>query len=73
MVLYIDGTSSATATAPANTAGNNTLNLGSTNGGTSFMTGNMALFGTWRNRVLSAGDVTLLYNSGAGLSYAAMA
>lgn len=29
--------------------------------------------GFWKGRVLSAGDVTALYNSGAGLSYAAMA
>lgn len=72
MVMYIDGASSNTATAPANTAGTSNLQLGCTAALGGFWTGNMALFGTWRNRVLSAGDVTLLYNSGAGLSYAAM-
>lgn len=29
--------------------------------------------GFWKGRVLSSGDATLLYNSGAGLTYAAMA
>lgn len=29
--------------------------------------------GLWKGRVLTSGDVSLLYNSGAGLSYAAMA
>jgi hypothetical protein len=73
MVLYVDGASAATGSSSADGAGTSTLYIGadSTPGG--FYTGNLALYGTWRNRVLSAGDVTALYNSGNGLSYAAMA
>jgi Arm domain-containing DNA-binding protein len=56
------------------TAGTSNLVLGADAAGTGqFLTGNLCLFGTWRNRILSASDVTALYNSGNGLSYAAMA
>jgi hypothetical protein len=36
-------------------------------------TGPLDQIGMWQNRVLSSGDVSLLYNSGSGLSWAAMA
>lgn len=35
--------------------------------------GRLQRVGYWKNRVLSASDITALYNGGAGLSYAAMA
>lgn len=72
-ILYIDGASAGTFTFSNNPAGTSQLNIGADPTPGTFMSGNLCLFGTWRNRILSAGDVTLLYNSGAGLSYAAMA
>jgi len=72
-ILYVDGSSAATGTAGNNPAGTSQLNLGADGSNTPLYDGNLALFGTWRSRILSAGDVTLLFNSGAGLSYAAMA
>lgn len=73
-VMYVDGSQVATNTyGGSSAAGAGTLWLGSNYAGSSFFDGNLCLFGTWRNRILSAGDVTLLYNSGNGLSYAAMA
>lgn len=73
-VIYIDGSSAATKTMTGvTTAGTSQLNIGANATPGSYWGGNFALYGIWRSRVLSAGDVTLLYNSGAGLSYAAMA
>jgi hypothetical protein len=73
-ILYLDGASAGSFTYANNPAGTSTLYIGAHgNGGpANFWTGNLSLFGVWRNRILSSGDVTLLYNSGAGLSYAAM-
>jgi len=73
-VCYLDGSQFSSTTEASATAGTSTLFLGANSTGTGgYLDGNLCLFGTWRNRILSAGDVTLLYNSGAGLSYAAMA
>ena len=73
MILYIDGSSAATGTSSSDAAGTSQLNIGAGPAPSNYWSGNMALYGTWRNRILSASDVTALYNSGAGLSYAAMA
>lgn len=72
-ILYLDGASADTDTAANDPAGTSALSLGSDSTPANYFSGRMALFGTWRNRVLSAADVTALYNGGAGLSYAAMA
>lgn len=74
-IMYIDGASSATNTYTGATGtGTGQFNIGSSLGAAPsvFYSGNQALVGTWRNRILSSGDVTLLYNGGAGLSYAGM-
>lgn len=73
VIIYNDGASAGSGTSTQSGAGTSQLNIGATGTPGNFFGGNMALFGTWRSRILSAGDVTLLYNSGAGLSYAAMA
>jgi concanavalin A-like lectin/glucanase superfamily protein len=74
LVCYLDGTQFSSTTEVNVTAGTSNLVLGADAAGTGqFLTGNLCLFGTWRNRILSAADVTSLYNGGAGLSYAAMA
>ena len=72
MILYVDGSSAATGSSSSDGAGTSTLYIGAAGDLTTFWSGNMALFGTWRSRILSAPDVTALYNGGAGLSYAAM-
>jgi hypothetical protein len=71
-VCYLDGAQYSSTTESNATAGTSELRLGADTGG-GFLNGNLCLFGTWRNRILSAADVTALYNSGNGLSYAAMA
>lgn len=73
-VLYVDGASAATSTGSGTgPGGTSQFNIGATGGPGTYMNGNLALVGVWKNRILSAGDVTALYNSGNGLSYAAMA
>lgn len=72
-IMYIDGVSVGTKTWGSGAVGTGDLRIGSNYGTSGFWNGNLCLYGTWRNRILSAGDVTLLYNSGNGLSYAAMA
>ena len=72
-VCYVNGSQYSSTTETDPTAGTSTLYLGASSGGTASFDGQMCLFGTWRNRILSAADVTALYNSGNGLSYAAMA
>jgi hypothetical protein len=73
-VCYVNGSQYSSTTESNATAGTSTLFLGADAAGTGgFLNGNLCLFGTWRNRILSAADVTALYNSGNGLSYAAMA
>ena len=73
LTIYIDGASAATATAANDPAGTSTLHIGANSTPGGYLDGNLCLYGTWRNRILSASDVTALYNSGNGLSYAAMA
>lgn len=72
-VCYLNGSQYSSTTESNATAGTSTLYLGATGGGVAAFDGQMCLFATWRNRILSAADVTALYNSGNGLSYAAMA
>jgi len=73
-VCYVNGSQYSSTTESNATAGTSTLYIGADSAGTgNFWNGNMCLFGTWRNRILTADDVTALYNSGNGLSYAAMA
>ena len=62
----LTGTMQSTASAP--------LNVGVSPGGGTFLPNGSRLdqVGFWKGRVLSAGDVAALYNSGAGLSYAGM-
>lgn len=72
VILYVDGVSAATGTSASNPAGTSLLTIGADGGPGNFAEGNMCLFGTWRNRILTPADVTALYNGGAGLSYAGM-
>lgn len=75
VTLYKNGTSVATATLTGtlNSSASAPLNFGYN--GFSIATVNILIdqCGFWKGRILSAGDVTALYNSGSGLSYAAMA
>lgn len=76
MTLYVNGSSSGTNTLPATVNGSASIpfQIGNTNGGTGISAGShIDQVGFWKGRILSAGDVTALYNSGSGLSYAAMA
>jgi large repetitive protein len=76
LVLYKNGSSVGTATASnalQTTAQNFNVGNGGFGGGGVTSGNRIDQVGFWKNRVLSAGDVTALYNSGAGLSYAAMA
>ena len=71
--IYINGSFAASSNGANPTAGTSEFRIGTDGGLSGFLSGNMALVGTWRNRILSSSDVSLLYNSGNGLSYAAMA
>lgn len=77
MKIYIDGTDvtqgTPTVTGAVNSSASAPFNIGFT---PSTILSSAALvdqLGFWKGRVLSASDVTALYNSGSGLSYAAMA
>jgi len=72
-VLYVDGISRVALTGSQSAVGTNDLTIGVSGFIDSFMFGELCLVGTWRNRILSASDVTALYNGGNGLSYAQMA
>lgn len=76
MVLYKNGSSVGTATASAAlNSTTNAINVGQGGfGGAGLASGyRIDQCGFWKGRILSASDVTALYNSGSGLSYAAMA
>lgn len=76
LTLYKNGSSvgTATATNPMQSTSNNFIVAKGGYGGTGAASGfRFDQCGFWKGRILSAGDVTLLYNSGSGLSYAAMA
>jgi hypothetical protein len=74
MLIYVDGAvagSGTTISGPMNSTASAPLNVGFF-GSAIANTAKIALCGFWQGRVLSAGDITLLYNSGSGLSFAAM-
>jgi hypothetical protein len=75
MQLYVNGTANGTATLTGtlNNPGVGTLNIGRLGNNAVLQNGLIDQCGFWKGRVLSSGDVTALYNGGAGLSYAAMA
>lgn len=73
-VLYVDGASAATSTGSGTgPGGTSDFRVGASGDLAQYMSGNICLVGVWKSRILSAGEVTQLYNSGNGLSYAAMA
>lgn len=75
-LIYVDGSvsgSGATLTGTMNSSASAPLNIGRIPGGILPVAATIDQCAFWKGRVLSAGDVTLLYNSGAGLSWAAMA
>lgn len=73
-ILYVDdGVAASSTGSGTGPGGTSQFNIGANGSPGSYFSGNIALVGIWRNRVLSAGDVTALYNGGAGLSYAGMA
>ena len=78
MKFYINnGTPDTNSPAnPTTIASTSTFVIGKDSDGTFLSSAGDALVdqvGLWKGRVLTAGDVSLLFNSGAGLSYAAMA
>jgi hypothetical protein len=74
MILYKNGSQvgTATLTGTMNSTASAPLNVG--NDGTAIIPAAVLVdqCGFWKGRVLSAGDVTSLYNSGNGLTWAAM-
>ncbi len=78
LVLYLDGAASgsgATLTGTLGSSASATLNFGRVGAGTPTSINPVLVdqAGFWKGRILSASDVTALYNSGNGLSWAAMA
>lgn len=77
ILLYINGSldgSGATLTGSVQSTSSAPLRIGATPVPTADPNGmRIDQAGFWKGRVLSASDVTALYNGGAGLSYAAMA
>lgn len=74
MQLYVNGVANGTATLTGTLQDtSSTLNIGRLGSGAVLQDGLIDQCGFWKGRVLSAGDVTALYNGGAGLSWAAMA
>lgn len=74
--MYVDGSASgsgATLTGTLNSSSAAPLNIGRVPAAIIPVACTIDQCGFWKGRILSAGDVTLLYNSGAGLSWAAMA
>jgi hypothetical protein len=77
LTIYVDGSvsgSGATLTGTLNSSASATLNFGRAGAGTPTSQNPLLVdqAGFWKGRVLSAGDVTALYNGGAGLTWAAM-
>lgn len=76
MILYKNGSavgSGATLTGTLNSSASAPLGVGKHTTTNLPASGTIDQYGFWKGRVLSASDVTALYNGGAGLSYAAMA
>jgi hypothetical protein len=76
VILYKNGSQvgTATLTGTVNSSASAPLNVGQDGSGGIITAATLVdQCGFWKGRVLSAGDVTALYNSGAGLTYAAMA
>lgn len=78
ILFYLDGAASGSGNTLTGTAGSSasaTLNFGRVAAATPTSVNPLLVdqAGFWKGRILSAGDVTALYNGGAGLSYAAMA
>ena len=75
LTLYKNGSSvgTATLTGTLNSSASAPLNFGYSGSAISNINSTVDQAGFWKNRVLSASDVTALYNSGNGLSWAAMA
>lgn len=75
ITIYVDGASAGTNTLSGtlNSTSSAPINIGRTPGNIISVACTIDQCGFWKGRVLSASDVTALYNSGAGLSYAAMA
>ena len=67
--IYLNGTSIATqATATTTTGLTDHLDMGFSTTNSSFGNGNIDIFNVW-GRALTGGEVTSLYNGGAGLQY----
>jgi hypothetical protein len=72
-VAIDNGTPVTTAKTITIQDGNGAFQIGGANGAAEFFDGRIRRVGFWKNRILSAGDQTSLYNGGSGLDYAAMA
>lgn len=75
LTLYKNGSSvgTNTLTGTLNSSASAPINVGGESGTSPIQVSSaMDQCGFWKGRILSAGDVTALYNSGNGLSYAAM-
>jgi hypothetical protein len=72
--IYVDsGTASTNVPGAVGISSTSAIFFGKDSDTGAFSTAILDQVGIWKGRVLSAGDVTALYNSGAGLTYAAMA
>lgn len=76
IIIYVDGAASgpgATLTGTANSSAAAPIYIGTSEAaGTPRLNGTVDQVGFWKGRILSAGDVTALYNGGTGLTYAGM-
>jgi hypothetical protein len=72
--FYVDaGTAVTNVPGSGSLASTSSVFIGENGQNATFANGNIDQVGIWKGRVLSSSDVTALYNSGAGLSWAAMA
>ena len=75
MVTYVNGSANGTGgtnTGTMQSTASAPLNVGRVPGNIIAGAVSVALCGFWKGRILSAGNVSSLYNSGSGLSWAAM-
>lgn len=68
MHIYVNGVADAAVPQPGVFAGSNVLSFLGTSGSTDNLTGGVDEVGVW-SRVLTAGEIASLHNSGIGLTY----
>jgi hypothetical protein len=71
VTIYLNGTSVGTSTASITTSGANQFQISSNSAYGEFLIGDLASVGFWK-KALTASEVTQLWNSGAGRTYASL-